>query len=226
MIRNLFSFNHGLFFYNPVLLLAFISGWSFYKKHKADAIFLGVSITIFLLFDSALKQHYAHAYGNTWGPRYLVPIIALMFIFLAGKGSSSKWVSTILISVGSVSTALNYYLVNLAFLPPPFTEFNAAFTHGPGLLGMYGGANIYSQSVLLNRALSDYRGEFTALDVLFRDVPEIIDSPDQWPLIGYLNDILSVPLIPSMAISIGILGAAAFLLYYLLVRPDIKQKST
>jgi len=73
----LFSPFRGLFFYSPVLLLAFHGAYKFFKTHRDDLILYISSFSIILLLFSMDLWWYG---GNCYGPRYLLSVIAFIAI--------------------------------------------------------------------------------------------------------------------------------------------------
>jgi len=77
--RLLFSTGKGLFFYNPILLLAVFGMHKFYRKHLEE------SLLIFALIVSC-SLIYANGWdgGSAWGPRVFTTLIPLI-VLLAGN---------------------------------------------------------------------------------------------------------------------------------------------
>ena len=76
----LFSSGKGYFFYNIPLILSLFGISSALKKYKKEGIFILFLVLAHLVF-------YAHVFKRgslfSWGPRYLLPTVPLMIIFLA-----------------------------------------------------------------------------------------------------------------------------------------------
>ena len=84
LLKGLFgltlSTGRGIFVYNPFLIMSVISFHWFIKRHEYEGyLFLSI-ILIYVLFYA--KWIYWHG-GESWGPRYLIPIIPLMSIPIA-----------------------------------------------------------------------------------------------------------------------------------------------
>lgn len=75
----LVSPGRGLFFYMPILLLALAGFKLFYKVHRDEAMLLAATFVSFLVLQSGYTYWTA---GASWGPRYLLPEIALVIPFL------------------------------------------------------------------------------------------------------------------------------------------------
>ncbi len=73
----LFSTDKGILFYCPVLILGFWGWYFFLKKYLSQSILISSIILINLILTGAWWSWYG---GWSWGPRLLVPCIALWFI--------------------------------------------------------------------------------------------------------------------------------------------------
>ncbi len=73
----LLSSGKGFFTYSPVLILFFPTISYFYKKFKAESIFINLMVLTAFIFYS---KYWSWGGGWCWGPRYLLPLIPLMML--------------------------------------------------------------------------------------------------------------------------------------------------
>jgi hypothetical protein len=73
----------GLFFYNPVLLLS-IPSWWFLRRASSDSARLAwVTLALVIVQLLAFATWWSWYGGLVWGPRFLLPILPLMVLWLA-----------------------------------------------------------------------------------------------------------------------------------------------
>ena len=98
LLAMLFSLSTGVLYYNPpiVLCLLGLSGW--WNRERLFCRSLTVAMAVFILFISSLTFFKG---DPTWGPRYLTPIFAVLWIF-APRGSDRLrlWVIAGLLGLG------------------------------------------------------------------------------------------------------------------------------
>jgi hypothetical protein len=82
-----FSFNKGIIFYAPVVLLVPVGIWLMARTHRAEAALIVVAGLTHLLFFSAF---YNWGAGWSWGPRYLMPILPVLMVPVARAAESSR----------------------------------------------------------------------------------------------------------------------------------------
>ena len=75
----LFSSGKSMFLYSPPFVLLFAAYFSFYKKHKSEAIVFSLMFLVLLFFVSGWHQWQG---GYAWGPRLLIPIFPLLSIII------------------------------------------------------------------------------------------------------------------------------------------------
>ena len=80
-IGQLFSPGKGLFFYSPVLLFACVGLKRLYTDHRRETGLMVGIIMVNLLFHSKLVNWSG---DWCWGPRFCVPLIPFLCIFLSG----------------------------------------------------------------------------------------------------------------------------------------------
>ena len=105
LVGLLVSFEKGLVFYVPPVLL-FVPAWIlFFFKNKIDAIFVLLLIVLHILFSAS---YVAWDGGSYWGPRYLVEIVPLMMLPLGFlwqvQNKWTRWIwrlaSTVIVGLG------------------------------------------------------------------------------------------------------------------------------
>jgi hypothetical protein len=83
------SLGTGVLFYNPAILICCRGLRTWWSTEKLFCTMLLVAITVFVLFISSLTFFKG---DPTWGPRYLTPIFAVLWIFApAGSGHVRRW---------------------------------------------------------------------------------------------------------------------------------------
>lgn len=121
-----FSWETGLFIFNPILLLFFSGFPLFYRRHKALAVAFLVLIILHFTFYSSLKDEFwkvGWAWGWFWGPRFLLDILPLMALvcaplleiffrkaprqYLLKAAMAGLLIVSVIIQIGSVS--VNYH---------------------------------------------------------------------------------------------------------------------
>jgi hypothetical protein len=70
----------GLLVYVPVLVLALVGAPAFFRMWKVEALLIGGLLLVRLLLYG---RWWAWEGGTTWGPRYLLPVIALLLVPIA-----------------------------------------------------------------------------------------------------------------------------------------------
>ena len=89
--KLLYYLDKGIFVYNPVLILSAVGYFKFFKDHQREALFFISIIVLNLAATSTWHMWYG---GWCWGPRFLVPVIALwlvpLYIFISKKGLARR----------------------------------------------------------------------------------------------------------------------------------------
>jgi hypothetical protein len=80
MIGLLISPARGLVFYMPQVLLTIPGYWLGQHKHRSECPKVLVMLLTYLFFFGSWRIWHG---GWSWGPRYLVPVMPLMFLFIA-----------------------------------------------------------------------------------------------------------------------------------------------
>lgn len=111
----LFSWNHGCLLSAPALLVALLAWPSFYRAHTREALVLiGGASLYFCLFSFFITWNG----GDCYGPRYLVPVLPLLFLPLVTLSRMKMWrdewgrhalVAVCLLSIGVNFLAANPY---------------------------------------------------------------------------------------------------------------------
>jgi hypothetical protein len=98
LLAMLFSLGTGVLYYNPpiVVCLLGLSGW--WNRERLFCQSLMVAVAIFVLFISLLSFFKG---DPAWGPRYLTPIFAVLWIFAPiGSCLLRKWVVVTALGLG------------------------------------------------------------------------------------------------------------------------------
>ena len=100
LLAMLFSLSTGVFYYNPpiVVCLSGLAGW--WNSERLFCRSLMVAIAVFVLFISSLTFFKG---DPAWGPRYLTPIFAILWIFApSGARLVRRWVLVAVLGLGMV----------------------------------------------------------------------------------------------------------------------------
>jgi len=106
----LFSPGIGLLFFTPILFTVFFSFTDFFKKHKIESIFI-IGLTSYFIIQFG---GFGHWHGlNSWGARYLIPLIPFLLLPLGASIESRnfKKMMIVIIILGAFG-----FLANLAYL--------------------------------------------------------------------------------------------------------------
>ena len=98
----------GLLFFAPILFTIFFSFPDFFKNHKGETIFVLGFITLFIIELGSFQ----HWHGlNSWGARYLIPLIPFLLLPLGASIESRKFkkMMIVIITLGAFG-----FLANLA----------------------------------------------------------------------------------------------------------------
>ena len=105
----LFSPGVGLLFFTPILFTVFFSFSDFFRKHKIETAFILAVVSYFIIQMGA----FGHWHGlNSWGARYLIPLIPFLLLPLGASIESRKFkkMMIIIIILGGFG-----FLANLAY---------------------------------------------------------------------------------------------------------------
>ena len=84
------SLSAGVPFYNPAILICLSGLRAWWSREKLFCLSLSMAIAVFILFISSLTFFKG---DPAWGPRYLTPIFAVLWLFApAGSRLLRKWV--------------------------------------------------------------------------------------------------------------------------------------
>jgi len=133
-----FSLSAGVLFYNPPILICLsgVRAWS--SREKSFCLSLSVAIAVFILFISSLTFFKG---DPAWGPRYLTPIFAILWIFApAGSRLVRKWVVVSALGLGLVVQInalcvdphrlyIEHGLPSAFYVSAPYLYFNPAISH-------------------------------------------------------------------------------------------------
>ena len=105
----LFSPGVGLFFFVPILFTVFFSFPDFFKKHKIETVFILALVSYFIVQMGS----FGHWHGlNSWGARYLIPLIPFLLLPLGASIESRnfKKMMIVIVILGAFG-----FLFNLAY---------------------------------------------------------------------------------------------------------------
>jgi len=109
----LFDARHGCLNSAPALLVALVAWPAFMRAHRREALMLGGGVLLYFLFISMF--HTWHG-GYCYGPRYLVPVLPLLFVALvslpASRAWREAWARWLLGAVCVLSVAVNFVAAN------------------------------------------------------------------------------------------------------------------
>lgn len=106
-----FTEYRGLFFYSPVLLLAFVGAFVMFRRRvmRRELAMIGAIVVIFFLSVSSFN---GWSGGSAFGPRYVLSVIPLMgipLLFLRGR--------ILLMTLGVISFALTFMATSVDPMP-------------------------------------------------------------------------------------------------------------
>jgi len=95
-----FSLSTGVLFYNPAILICLSGLRAWWSDEKLFCLSLSAAIGVFILFISSLTFFKG---DPAWGPRYLTPIFAVLWILApAGSHHVRRWVLVAALGLGLV----------------------------------------------------------------------------------------------------------------------------
>jgi PA14 domain len=149
----------GLFFCNPVLLLAFPGLLAFWRRPglRAEFTLVASAIAIFILFNGSLVDSIRIWGGGTAaGPRHMVPVLPFLILAIAFIPDQLNWVfgalalgsAFLMLMATAVEPHLPYEYKNpfLHFLWPAFVRGDLAYNNS----AYFGGGPIVGDSVAFN----------------------------------------------------------------------------
>ncbi|MBI2667508.1 glycosyltransferase family 39 protein [Candidatus Woesearchaeota archaeon] len=100
----LFSLDHGLIIFTPLLIFSFFGFYQFYKQKKDEAIFTFILFFTYLLIMSAFLEWHG---GFSYATRHLIPImpllsIPLLFWYDSNRSKSLKMIFFILVIISFI----------------------------------------------------------------------------------------------------------------------------
>ena len=105
----LFSPGIGLLFFAPILFTVFFSFSDFFRKHKIETAFILAMVSYFIIQMGG----FGHWHGlNSWGARYLIPMIPFLLLPLGASIESRKFkkMRIVIIILGGFG-----FLANIAY---------------------------------------------------------------------------------------------------------------
>lgn len=83
----IFSFNKGIVFYAPLVVLAPVGMWIMRRSQGGEAMLIAVAS---LTYVSLFAKFYNWGGGWSWGPRYLMPIVPLLMVPVARAAAAAR----------------------------------------------------------------------------------------------------------------------------------------
>jgi hypothetical protein len=133
-----FSLSAGFLFYNPAIVIC-LAGWkAWWDTERLFCAWLAASIGVFVVFLSFLTFFKG---DPAWGPRYLTPVFAVLWIFApAGARLVKRWVVAaalilgLLIQLGALSIDQHRLYVERGmpsafYVSNPYLYFHPALSH-------------------------------------------------------------------------------------------------
>jgi hypothetical protein len=132
------SLGAGVPFYNPPILICLFGLRAWWSGEKLFCLSLSVAIAVFILVISSLTFFKG---DPAWGPRYLTPIFAILWIFApAGSRLVRKWVVVAALGLGLVVQInalcidphrlyVEHGLPSSFYVSAPGLYFNPAISH-------------------------------------------------------------------------------------------------
>ena len=89
MLNVLFSWNHGILPFAPVVILSLLFWKDFFHEHRSDAFLLGSGFTIYFLMMSLFECWWG---GWCFGPRLVSPVLAFLMVPIINlPGAFIRW---------------------------------------------------------------------------------------------------------------------------------------
>ena len=109
----LFDAKHGCLNSAPALLVVLVAWPAFLRAHRREAWMLGGGAALYFLFVSLYDGWTG---GFCYGPRYLVPVLPLLFVALVSLPATGiwreLWARRLLGAVCALSVAVNFIAAN------------------------------------------------------------------------------------------------------------------
>ncbi|GEM_PF-930938 len=124
---QIFSPAKGLVFYSPVLLVG-LPGWlELWRRQRAVVLLIiGVMLATLYVYGNNVVWYG----GWTWGPRFVVPLLPLLVIPLAGVLSNRHRAVRILVHIGAAFSMLLQLAVATSVWEPAAEQINVALDPG------------------------------------------------------------------------------------------------
>jgi hypothetical protein len=130
-----FSPGKGIFWYNPILLVALIAWPTLYRRHRAEATLIAAIVLANLAFYAPWYLWWA---GHAWGPRFLVTILPFAALSLAPALEAAlrrRALALVLGALAVVSVAVQ--------IPGVAVSFNLYLEEIHAELGLYDRATLF-----------------------------------------------------------------------------------
>jgi hypothetical protein len=138
----------GLLIFVPIVLLAPFGARALYRRWPALAVLIISLILIRLLFYARWGDW---AGGTTWGPRYLVPVLPMLFVLIAFV-PQRRWTTPVTTLLAGVSVAIEM-LGQVVPYGAYFTSIYAQLSRRAAVNHACGGCRLDQRVEIVNRTL-------------------------------------------------------------------------
>ncbi len=108
LLRMFLSMNKGLFVFVPFLFFGLLF------RNRQQALLLGAVISGLLLYAAGLSATASWSGGHTWGPRYLVPVLPILYYLAAIQAETVpqgyRWVAVGLLVISCFINLPTYFI--------------------------------------------------------------------------------------------------------------------
>ena len=202
----LFSPGRSVFIYSPALLAGVATLATFRRRDRSTMWLLVGEFVIVLVFYSSLVNWDAE---RSYGPRYLLPVIPLLVLPLAGCGSKSRLMTLVLVASVAIQlpgVLVDFSKVGAARVIGPRTETERQWTWGAAGLSINTRASLVAVPENLQRLVSGTRPPVKPGGSGTRDFSDqFASSLDFWWVYLFYLGVVSGP----VALAFGAAFAAA-----------------
>lgn len=215
----------GLFVYMPILVLVFWGIGPFYKALPREALFFAAFLLILLLVHAGYRPWTG---GLTWGPRFLMPALALMIPFIgfaqrtrvfrrpAAKPLVAALMAlSVVIQVPAVIVPWQRYLIEVAALEAEGRHLNTAWNLRDAYPVRQWGqvADVLSMDAGNRRLMRYHASEQDLPPREYLNQSLALNVPDFWFVHArYLGVPLGLVIVPIVVLT-GVAGICAALLW-------------
>ncbi len=126
----------GIFWYNPILIIALVAWPSFFRRHRAEALLVAAVVLGNLAFYAPWYLWWA---GHAWGPRFLVAILPFSALALAPAVEAATRRRALALALGALAlTSVAVQILGVA------VDFNLYLEEIHAELGLYHRATLFT----------------------------------------------------------------------------------